>query len=399
MRTLVTLIVITIFVTTLSAQTVNVVLKNSKIVTGEVVQEEPLFLIIQNDTGELKILRSNIESLTYKSSENNSTTENLSNINLNIKDKSIFEYDNVILNDIVVIYLQNDDIVSGKLVAKSLDMILLQTEAGSLTIPKREIQKIEYVSSEYAERGEVVIAYLANGTQFEGNIYFEDYQSLILDTKIGRLTIDKKNLRSIEYTGEQGIGNEMLSTQFATVNKEQPLVPKRLDLISLGYSPSFGPDYGTGIGLGYASKFLLSYMDGFYISAVGGLNLNYFSLNEDNFSDEVPSVSASGTTFLTTLSGGVAFTLYQSADSRYEFYLLPQIEANIIYKSLTLEYPSFPSFDSKETSTDFVFGLGNKIGIDLLFDNMKVGISYDLHFLFGDEDYNTISINYTANLF
>ena len=140
-------------------------------------------------------------------------------------------------------------------------------------------------------------------------------------------------------------------------------------------------------------------MDGFYLSAVGGLNFNYFSLNKDNFSDEVPSVSASGTTFLTTLSGGVAFTLYQSADSRYEFYILPQIEANIIYKSLTREYPSFPSFDSKETSTEFVFGLGNKIGIDLLFDNMKVGISYDLHFLFGDEDYNTISINYTANLF
>ena len=399
MRTLLSVIIFTTFFTTISAQTVNVVLKNSKIVAGEVVEENPLFLLIQNDTGELKILRNNIESVTYKSSENIRAIKNQPNKNIRNNDKSIFEYENVVLNDIVVIYLRNEDIVSGKLMAKSLDMILLQTEAGSLTIPKREIQIIEYVSSEYAERGEVVIAYLANGTQFEGNIYFEDFQSLILDTKVGRLTIDKKNLRSIEYTGEQGTGNETLATQFATVAKEQPLVPKRLDVVSLGYSPTFGPDYGTGFALGYSSKFLLSHMEGFYLSAVGGLNLNYFTLNKDNFTDELPSVSASGTTFLTTISGGAAITLYQGASSSYEFYISPQLEANIIYKNLTKEYPSYPAFDSKTTTTEFVFGIGNKIGIDILMDNMKVGISYDLHFLFGDEDYNTITLNYTASLF
>ena len=189
------------------------------------------------------------------------------------------------------------------------------------------------------------------------------------------------------------------ATKLKQYTKGLPIVEKRLDMISLGYSPSFGADYGTGLGLNYASKFLLSQMDGFYISAMGGLNLNYFSLNKDNFSNEIPTVSASGATFITTISAGASFTLYQQASSKYEFYIAPQLEANIIYKSLTLEYPSYPAFDTKVSTTEFVFGIGNRIGFDMLFDDMKVGVSYDSHFLFGDEDFNTISLNFTKKLF
>ena len=397
-NTLILLVIISLF-TTISAQTVNVVLKNSKVVMGEVVQEDPEYLIIFNDTGQIKINRQSIESVTYI------PTDKLESLIKNMDDKSknnaepFITNDNIVLDDLVVIYLKNDDIVSGRLLAKSLNMILVQTESGSLTIPKRELQRIEYISSEYAERGEVVIAYLSNGTKFEGNIYFEDYQNLVLDTKIGRLTIDKNNLRSIEYTGEKGRGDETLVEQYAAVTKDRSIVAPRIDVLSLGYAPSFGAEYSSGFALGYASKFLLSHMEGFYISGIGGLNLTYFTLNEDNFKDEVPTVAASGGTFMTTISAGASFTLYQQAAAKYEFYISPQLEANMIYKNLEKDFPSFPTFNSKVISTEFVFGIGNKIGVDILFGDMKVGVSYDSHFLFGDEDYNMLSINFTKKLF
>lgn len=403
MRNFLILIIIASFLSTISAQTVNIVLKNSKVVIGEIVQESPEFVIITNDTGELKVSRLLIESITYKSSEQTEIEGNIVVKSKNRFSDNIAMSDKVVLDDLVLIFLKNEDVVSGRLVAKSLDVIIVQTESGSLTIPKREIDKIEYLSSEFSERGEVVIAHLANQTYFEGNIYFEDANNLILDTKIGRLTIDKKNLRSIEYTGETGQGDETLLTEFASARQVSggglPAVQKRLDMISLGYSPSFGAEYGTGLGLNYSSKFLLSQLDGFYISAIGGLNFNYFTLNKDNFKNENPTVSASGGTLISTIIAGAAFTLYQQASSKYEFYIAPQLEANIIYKSLTKEYPSFPAFDSKVSTTEFVFGIRNKIGFDMLFDDMKVGVSYDSHFLFGDEDYNTISLNFTKKLF
>lgn len=397
MQKFIMLFVLAILLNNLAAQNINVVLKNNKIISGKIIKEEPRFIVVQDDTGELKIFRNNIESITYKS--NDIFTKDLFNADSSVNNNLLKEDNSSLLNDIVVVYLKNDEVFSGILIAKSLDMILIKTEVGSLTIPKREIQKIEYVSSEYAERGEIVIAYLTNGTQFEGNIYYEDYQSLILDTKIGRLSIDKKNLRLIEYTGEKGQSEENLVSQYSTATKERPLVAKRLDVLSLGYSPSFGPNYGTGFKLGYNNKYLLTHLEGLYISALGGLNLHYFTLNKDNFNSEVPSVSASGSTFITSIIAGAAFTLYQNTNSNYEFYVAPQLEANLIYKSLTKEYPSYPVFDSKATSTDFVLGIGNKIGLDFKLNESRIGISYDLHFLFGDEDYNTISLNYTTSIF
>jgi len=63
------LIIFVTFLSTISAQTVNIVLKNSKVVFGEIVEESPEFVIIKNDIGELKISRLLIESITYRSSE------------------------------------------------------------------------------------------------------------------------------------------------------------------------------------------------------------------------------------------------------------------------------------------------------------------------------------------
>ena len=398
MRNLIFCMLLVMFLSNINAQSVNILLKNNKIVNGTVVKEEPVFLIISTEIGELKILRQNIESISYKSFEDINTDD--SDLDQIEKKNPLFKDGKTVLNDIVVIYLKNEEIISGKLIAKSLDMILVTTEAGNLTIPKKEIKKIEYVSNEFAERGAVVIAHLANGSQFEGNIFFEDYQSLILDTKIGKLTIEKSNLRSIEYTGEQGKGQETLVKQFSAVALEQPArVDKRLDILTAGYTPIFGPEFSPGFSIGYSSKFLLTQMEGLYISAIGGIDLHYFLLNQDFFADEVLSVSASGGLLITTISGGAALTLFQNSSSNYEFYISPQLEANIVYKTLKKDYPSYPAHNLNEVTTSFVFGVRNKIGLDFLLDNSKVGISYDMHFLFGEEDYNTISFNFTTQIF
>lgn len=392
MKKFMILIFIVASVITISAQSVNVVFKSGKVVMGEVVQEEANYLVIVNDTGELKIDRQNIESISYKSKEKQNVIPSNDNT-------SNSYYDKIVLDDMVVIYLKEDEIVSGTLIAKGLDVVIINTKDGMLTIPKRQIDKIEYLSGEFAERGEVVVAYLANGTKFEGNIYFEDFKSLILDTKIGRLTIDKENLRTLEYTDQRGKGDESLLTKYATISGKIPIIEKRLDVLSLSYSPSFGANYSSGFGLGYASKFLLSQSENYYLSAIGGLSFKYFMLNKDNFNDVTPAVSASGGTLITTISAGVAITLLQDAESKFEFYIAPQLEANIIYSTLEQEFPSFPSFNSKVTETTFAFGVGNKLGFDIKFDNYRLGASFNSHFLFGSEDYNSFAINFSQKLF
>ena len=187
-----------------------------------------------------------------------------------------------VINDPVVVYLKNGSVVSGLLLAKSLNMVMLQTESGNLTIPKQDLLKIEYISSEYAERGDVVIAILNNGKQFEGNIYFEDSDNLTLDTEIGRLTLPKNKLRTIEYTGETGIGEMTLADQYSNITINKRYILPRYDVIELGYASSFGTDFGAGFGLGYQSRFNLAQFEGMNLSAVGGLSLNYFGLNKDN---------------------------------------------------------------------------------------------------------------------
>ncbi len=380
------------------AQAVNIVLKNSKVVVGELVKEEPDFVLISNDIGQTKIYRSSIESITYNPyiKMNSSLEESKSNKG---KQDSVKQGNRFILNDRVVVHLKNGSVVAGLLLAKSIDMIMIQTDVGNLTIPKNDLQLLEYVSNEYAERGEVVIVNLTNGTNLEGNIYYEDSDNLTVDTKIGRLTLNKDNLRSIEYTGQIGYGESSLIDQYSNVSAGRSKVQPRLDVISLGVSPGFGDDFKPGYALGFENRFLLSESKGFYLSGIGMLGLTYFPLNQDNFIDSPIPVTAKGGAFITSIGGGVSISVYPQESSFFEFYISPFLEANIIYKKLELTYPSFPSQNSTESETSFKFGVGTKVGIDFLFTNWRLGVSYDLHYVFGDEDYNRVSLNFVKEIF
>jgi len=391
-----TMFFISLFFINTYAQEVNIVLKNSKVIVGRIVEEKPDYLLMDYELGQLKIDRQNIESITYNPFIKLDATQNEDSLNSNSEKGYKF-----VINDPVVVYLKNGNVVSGLLLAKSLSMIMLQTDSGNLTIPKNELSKIEYISSEYAERGELVIAYLTNGKRFEGNIYFEDSENLTLDTEVGRLTVPKNNLRTIEYTGKTGISESSLSDQYSDLTMNKRYILPHYDIIEVSYNSKFGTNYGSGFGIGYQSRFNLSQLEGMNISAVGGLSLNYFGLNTDNIVNSSQSISADlkGGAFITTIGVGGQLNIYPQTSSFYDFYVSPILESHIIYKLFEQTYPSFPQFNTKETSTDFKFGLGTRFGVEFLFDSFKLGLQYNMHTIFSSDGYNQISITLVNNLF
>lgn len=378
------------------AQEVSVVLKNSKVVVGRIIEEKPEYLILDVDLGQLKVERGSIESISYNPFVRLDPTDIY-----NDTEKESSKVQKFTLKDPVVVYLRNGNVVSGLLLAKSLNMIMLQTESGNLTIPKKDLQKIEYISGEYAERGEIVIAYLNNGQRFEGNIYFEDSNELSLDTELGRLTLPKNKLRSLEYTGKIGASKLTMADQYLSAVINQRFILPRYDVIDAGYTTKFGSNFGPGFGLGYQSRFSIAQFEGLNLSAVGGLSLNYFSLNKDNIIQQNPTLAASlrGGAFITSIGAGGQVNIYPQTASFYDFYLTPMLEGHLIYKRLEQEYPSFPQFNVSETKTEFKFGLGLRFGAEFLFDTFRVGLHYNMHYIFGTEGFNQFSLTFVKPLF
>ena len=395
-----TTLVFTIMISiSLFAQDVSVVLKNSKVIVGRIVEEKPDYLILNNELGQLKVNRQSIESISYNpylrlGSDEESEEENLARID------SLKGY-KFIIKDPVVIYLRNGNVVAGLLLAKSLNMIMLQTESGNLTIPKRDLLKIDYISSEYAERGEIVIAYLNNGQRFEGNIYFEDSKELTLDTEIGRLTLPKNKLRTVEYTGETGVSELTMADQYANLVINRRFILPRYDVISAGYTTKLGTTYGPGFGLGYHSRFHIAQFEGLNLGVITGLSLNYFVLNEENIATQNPSLSANfkGGAFITTIGAGGQVNIYPQTASFYDFYIAPVLEGHIIYKRLEQTFPSFPQFNTSETTTEFKLGLGVRFGVEFLFDTFRLGLHYNWHSIFGTDGFNQFSLTFAKPLF
>lgn len=385
-----------VFSSSTIAQEVSVVLKNSKVVVGRIVEEKPEYLILDYELGQLKLDRNAIESISY----NPFVRLNQSNSD-NITEQDLSRAHKFTLKDPVVVYLRNGNVVAGLLLAKSLNMVMLQTESGNLTIPKRDLQRIEYISSEYAERGEIVVAFLNNGQRFEGNIYFEDSHELSLDTDLGRLTLPKNKLRSIEYTGKTGVSKLTMADQYLSAVINQRFILPRYDVIDIGYTTKLGSNFGPGFGLGYQSRFSLAQFEGLNLSAVGALSLNYFALNEDNIIQQNPTLAANlkGGAFVTTVGAGGQLNIYPQTASFYDFYVTPMIEGHFIYTRLEQEYPSFPQFNTSETKTEFKLGLGVRFGAEFLFDSFRLGLHYNMHYIFGTDGFNQFSLTFVKPLF
>lgn len=380
------------FVETAAAEPATIVLKNGKVISGEIVEEAPAHIVLFTDIGEVKVNRSDIERIIYDAF-------------MRFKSDSIAKENENALRDHVVIHLENGDVVDGLLLAKSRAVVMVQTELGRLSIAKNDIRLIEYVSSAYAERGEPVVVALDDGAKVEGYIYHEDHSSLTIMSKLGRLTIDKEKLRSLEYKDikmprrlevrERTRAQPPASAFFGSEPE------RRRDVIELGYSPRFGSNYSPGFATAYRSRFLLKRFSTFSLNAGANAGFAIYSLDQGAFTaPNVPAaVTATGGAFLTTLGASLPVHFYPKAGSLYEFYFAPILEGHIIYTRLKQTFPSFPLLDSEIVETSFRFGVANRIGIEWRFGRWRAGMNYNIHLIFGEDDFNHFSIHFATKLF
>ena len=53
------------FSISLFAQDVNIVLKNSKVIVGRIIEEKPDYILLEYELGQLKVYRESVESISY----------------------------------------------------------------------------------------------------------------------------------------------------------------------------------------------------------------------------------------------------------------------------------------------------------------------------------------------
>jgi small nuclear ribonucleoprotein (snRNP)-like protein len=365
-----------IFVKFAAAEVV-VKLNNGKQISGKIVSEESDYILLDTMYGELKLMRSDIE---------------------NIADAPFSEFiqteqDTTILNDQVVVHLKSGKLIDGFLIAKSRTMIMVQTEMGRLSIPKSDVQKVEYVSTPFAEKGEAVILELTSGKKITGYMESETYNSLTLTTEVGKLTIDKDNLRSITYDVPVKFQREDEEDkyQFSQEKKETPYdLDQESDGIGIGYSSSFGKEYERGIVISYKRRQQIAKLKNFSLNLEGSLDLTLFGINEDFYQESgIPgSVTIEGYAFLPSLSLGVPLFLQSQLGESYRFFFSPQVDFILVNKSLDIQYPSFPSSNREESSTDFRFGVSAHVGMEWkLTPGWSVSVGYKPRLVFNDENY------------
>jgi hypothetical protein len=374
------------------AQEVTVVLNNTKCIQGALVADSTDFVLLKNDMGEIKIMRTDISRVLHEPDA----------VDNEFKDIET-------LNDLVMIHTSDGEVITGVIIAKGASAVIINTDMGRITIPKTKIKLVEYVSKEYAERGEAVRIRLQTGQDVDGYLYSEDRNSLTLTTKQGKLTVEKENVQSIAYNVPVSFSRPKNSAdkyKYMATKLENPYqaVPlrKRQDSFELGYSSQFGESFVKGAGLTYRDRFLLKEFQTFAINMEAEFGFNAFGLNKAVLLDEnIPgSVTAKGGAFITTLGFGVPMHFFPVEGASYEFFVTPMIETHVVYKSLEKAYPSFPTLDSSERDTKIRFGLGSRIGMEMeIAKAWRLGLSFNMHYLFGESDFNTIAIHVGTKLF
>jgi sRNA-binding regulator protein Hfq len=385
------------------AKKATITLKNGNVVTGEVAEETPEYIILVNGMGQIKISRDNVGAISYDAFRSFKEGQPLA------------EGDNTSepLSDRVVVHYKNGDVVDGFILAKSLSMVMIATENGRLTIPKKDIRMIEYISNAYAERGEPAIVKLENGTKLEGYIYHEDKHTLTIETELGRLSLDKSKLRSIEYaevklpvskkkeTKRLPVSTPVVVDEGPSTTPDELILKERTDIIQIGYSPRFGTNYSPGIVLGYRSRHPFKSSNSYQLNFEGAIDFSIFSLDKDAFTGETASVASTvtGGAFVTTLSAGLPIHFFPSNGSKYQFFIAPALETHIVYKKLDREFPSFPQLNTSFAETNFNFGPGLRTGLELISSKWRAGIVYNAHLILGENDYGQINFYLIKKLF
>ncbi len=373
------------------AKEVKVFLFNGKTVQGELLEENEEHIIVLNELGQIKMRRTAIESVLYLDAKAVSS--------MTAPDSAGVDP----LDDLVVVHLTNGETVTGRLVSKSLDSIVMRSEWGPLTVAKNQVKLIEYINTEFAERGETVVARLTNGQTLQGYIFHEDKNTVTLITDIGRLTLEKKLLRSLEYhatarpvktvTAKRDAAAPM--TAMAVKSLPPSDLTKRQDSFFAGYTPQLGESYSSGVVLGYSNRYLLRRFQSFSLNANAQLSTAIFSLNKAYYeANELPgSMTAKGAAMVSSLLIGMPLHFFPSENPPYEFILRPAIETHLVYKSLQRSYPSFPSLNTDDRATDFRFGFCTEVGAEWkLNQQWRLGFSFAMHFITKEDDYNSFNL-------
>ena len=368
-----------------AAEEVVVFLRNGRLVTGDLLKEESGYLLLRTDLGELTIQRPDVARLTAAPFAHLRAAPS----------------DTMQLNDQVVVYLKDGKVTDGYLVAKSRTMIMIRTEDGRLTIPKKNVQRIEYVWSPYAEEGEPVIIELTSGKRIEGYLSSEDALSLSVTTSLGKLAIEKKNLRSVEYGASPSFQSQREEEKKPDSGVAAPEAQERprgetgqRDLLAIGYSASWGRDYDQGITLLYGRRFPLRQFRSMSLGGLVALQFAYFGVDQGAFTNtEVPGgVSVSGYGFLPTLILGAPIEMHSQTGSPYRFVVTPQLNVHLVTKSLEISYPSFPDQTTKDRQTQLRLGVGVELGMEWnVSEPLTVGVSYNPKVIFGEADFSTSS--------
>ena len=350
---LITVILFSTAATSFAQQEATVVLKNTKRLDGKIIEDVADYVTIISDIGQVKIQRSDIERILY-------------DIQWTVLDDKV-----EVLNDHVIVHMNDGDVFDGLLLAKGSTALIVKTEMGRMTVPKVDIKVVEYVSKAYAERGEAVRIKLQSGQNLDGYLYHEDRNSLTLTTKNGRLTLDKASIRSISYnvpvafSRTKATQEEYMATSFEDPYQAMPL-RKRQDTFGLGYVSQFGEDYGSGARFVYKNRYLLKDFNSLSLNVEANLGVAAFSLNKSVLDDRtIPgAVSASGGSVVSTIGVGTPIHFNPLENAPYTFFITPLFESHMVYKSLTKEYPSFPTLNSEERDTKIRYGIGTQIGLE-----------------------------------
>lgn len=307
--------------------------------------------------------------------------------------------DTTALRDQVVVYLKEGKIVDGVLIAKGRGVIVLISADGRLTIPKTNIERIEYVGLPNSEKGERVRVELVNGRTYEGRLQRESGTILSLDTSFGAIDIDKTQLLSLQYLGTPDYRS-------AEESHSAPDSPRKIrrnfreEIWSAGYSSDFGTDYHGGYSLAYTRWAPIRSGQAMTLHGAGGMELTYFGLNKDVKKTVYSGgVDASGRAVLWSLHAATPLTFHPVDGGLYRFHIVPSISGTLVSRRFELAYPSFPSNNVEESSTSLRFGAG----LDFLFDfalgeNNSVGFGFRQRYLSGGESHYSDFVLYVARL-
>ena len=170
----------------------------------------------------------------------------------------------------------------------------------------------------------------------------------------------------------------------------------------MGYVSQFGEDYGSGARFVYKNRYLLKDFNSLSLNVEANLGVAAFSLNKSVLDDRtIPgAVSASGGSVVSTIGVGTPIHFNPLENAPYTFFITPLFESHMVYKSLTKEYPSFPTLNSEERDTKIRYGIGTQIGLEWAVGRkLRIGLSWNTHFMFKDSDFTTIALHIGTRLY